>query len=194
MQWYKLIWWDRTANTPFVSTSGDLKGVDDWDLTSGRMLSSWNDSAWIRCDDPAYDGDPDDVLANHLGVPIYSSRLIKAIESQGIGGIQYLPIRVFRCEGSELQGYQIANILSKVPALDLKRSDYSIFAEDYFIPERRGSISAIRKAVLIRNKLMGLDVFRLSEFPLYEIVSQRFKDMFENGRFTGYSFQKLSAT
>jgi hypothetical protein len=192
VNWYNLVWWDNTVDDPYVSDSEDLKGVDDWDLTSGQHISNWSSEAWIRCTNSDYDGDPDDVLANHLGVPIYSSRLRRVLDAAGIAGIQYLPIQVLHKDGSEILGYQVANILNKVPALDLEKSAYTRYGDDHFIPERRGQLFTVRKAVLKRDALSGYDIIRLEEWPVYEAASERFKQAFEEARCTGYSFTKLS--
>lgn len=179
LNWYKVVWWDNTVEDPYVSNAGDLRGFDAWHLRSGKMISGWDNRAWIQCSDPDYDGDPDDVLANHLGVPIYSFRMRRALEDAGITGIQYLPIRVLHRDGSEIPGYHVANITNKVNALDLTRSEYSVFPEEYFIQEDRGQISSLQRAVLRAEALIGLDVLRLQEFLVFEAVSERFKEAFE---------------
>jgi len=192
LDWYKLIWWDNTVEFPYVSNLDDLKGFDDWHLTCGETISNWNDQAWIQCTNPEYDGNPDDVLANHLGVPIYSSRLRQALEWGGIAGIQYLPIHVLHRDGSEIPGYRVANFLNKVKALDLERSQYTLNPDDYFIPERRGQIFTLDEVVLKRDPLAGLDIIRLEEYFTFEAASERFKEAFEAARCTGYSFRKLA--
>jgi hypothetical protein len=190
VNWYKLVWWDNTIDEPYVSDSEDLKGFDDWDLTSSKYVSNWNEEAWIRCNNPDYDGDADDVLANHLGVPIYSFRLRRVLDESGITGIQYLPVRVLRRDGSEIPGYQVANFLNMVRALDLEKSDYNLYPDEF--PERKGQIFTIPKAVLKKEAVSRYDIVRLEEYPLYEAASERFKQAFEEARCTGYSFKKLS--
>jgi len=192
MNWYKLVWWDNTVEEAYVSDFGDLKGFDARAFTSGERVTNWNEEAWIQCTNLEYEGDPDDVLANHLGVPIYSSRLRHALEEAGISGIQYLPIRVLHRDGSEISAYQIANFTNKVKALDLERSDYTLFEEDYFIVEDRGQIASLASAVLKREAVAGFDIVRLEEFLPYEAASERFKEAFEAARCTGYSFRKLA--
>src|SRR5262249_11507622 len=140
MRWYELILWGNAVARPFVSNLDDLKGVEDWQLREGRRIENWNREAWIRCMKREWDGDPDDVLQTHLGVPIYSPRLQQIVQEQHFFGIQFLPIHVFRMDASEIPGFAIANILNIPSAMDMESSGYDRFGEDYFCVEDRGRV------------------------------------------------------
>jgi len=193
MHWYSFAW-DDSVEKPYVSDTDDLKGFHESQLTSGAEIVGWDDRAWIRCTDPEYDGQPADALASHLGVEIYSLRLRQALDKSGMRGIQYLPIRVLRRDGPEISGYQIANFLNKVRALDLERSEYNRYKDDYFIPERRGRISMLKKVVLKSKALENFDVIRLEEYFTYKAVSERFKKAFEAAHCTGYVFYEIDVS
>lgn len=190
MKWFWVVDCDNTVKNPFVADSEDLKGVNEWDLCIGKSMRDWDAAAWFQAKKPKNDGNPDDILQNALGLPIYSARLQNALKKSGVRGIQYLPIKVLRPNGSLIDGFAIANILNLIPALDLEKSDYDLFPNDYFLPERRGQFRAIRKAVLRRASLSEHDIIRLKEFELNIYVSERFKKVFEEGKFTGYSFHE----
>ncbi len=193
MKWFNAIECDNTVADPYVADEGDI-GVEDWQLREGKHLEKWSAQSWIRAAKPGNDGDPDDVLQSYLGVPIYSSRLRAALAESGVDGdIQYLPLRVLRPNGEEIDGFAIANITTVRDALDRKRSDISLFADNFPAPSKRGQISAVRKPVLLGNRLAGCDIFRLDGYPVAYYVSERFKVAFEKGRFTGYSFREVLA-
>ena len=188
--WYRPIRCSNTVTYPYVSTSGDLGSFEDWQLREGREVLGWPDNAWIKSDQRC-DGDPDDVLQTHLGVPIYSARLRDALAKSGISGIQYLRLKVLRVSGAEVPGLAIANIINRIGALDLDRSDFSTYPDDYFRPERRGEIARLRKPVLRAGALDGVDVFRLQEYLVAEYVSERFVLAFRSAECTGYSFSEV---
>jgi hypothetical protein len=192
-KWYATLECTNTVHDPLVLTDADLKGTEEWGLVTGQPAEHWDEATWFRPAEPENDGDPDDVLQNHMvRLQIYSARLRKALEQAGITGIQYLPARVSHFDGSPISGFAIANIVDVVAALDLERSDYSRFGPER--PDRMGEIVGLRMPVLRGAALEGHDVIRLKEYPLYVCVSQRFKDAFEAGGFTGYSFRPLELT
>lgn len=191
MKWYWVVACDNTVDNPLVVDCHDLKGFDESKLSIGEETDNWDETAWFKASKEKNDGDPDDVLQNHLGLPVFSERLKDKIEQIGIRGIHYLPIKVMRPNGEEISGFSIANILDKRYALDKSQSDFEVFPDDYFLPERRGRIRAVRKAVLIENSLYESDIIRLGEYDVSIYVSQKFKDAFVNGNFTGYSFHEV---
>jgi hypothetical protein len=192
-RWYHPLECMNTVSNPLVVSLANLNGMDEWDLQTGRFFERWDESSWFRSGSPENDGDPDDVLQDHIGsLPIYSSRLQTALRAAGITGLQYLPVQVFRSDGKLIKGFAIANILDVIPALDLSRSEYPVYGDNW--PDRKGEIRAIKRAVVRRDALEGYDIVRLKEYPLYICVSQRFKDTFEAGGFTGYAFKELEVS
>jgi hypothetical protein len=114
------------------------------------------------------------------------------MENAGVLGVQYLPIRVLKSNGTEYQGYSIANILNFSSSLDLDESDFSVYPEDYFLLNKRGKISGLRKPVLRNSTLQGLEIMRLKEFPDPVFVSEKFHDIYESNGLTGYSFSRVT--
>ena len=158
---------------------------------SCSKIESWEGTAWTKAASPASDGEPDDVLQTCFPLPIFLARLRAALEAFSMGEFEYLPIRVIRSDGSELPGFCIANVLTCVDGLDLFRSEYSRFPDDYFTEPRRGHIRAIKRAVLKSGLIGGKHVIRLSRYrpPLY--VSESFGRLFQKGNFTGYEFREV---
>jgi hypothetical protein len=193
VRWYQPTECSNTVSNPYVADEGDV-GVDESKLRCGEEVGAWSPSAWIRASTPEQDGDPDDVLQSYLGVPVFSARLRTALRESGIEDVQYLPLRVLRPSGEELRGFAVANITTVRDVLDRERSDYSVFADDYFLPQRRGQISALRKPVLVKASLSGCDLFRIEGYRVAYFVSERVKDVFEHRGFTGLSFREVALT
>jgi hypothetical protein len=192
MNWYKTIDCDNAVPNPLVADQGDLKGLEDWQLSAGRPLEHWNEEAWVGASTSENDGEADDVLQTFLGVPIYSHRLRRSLEDAGIAGIQYLPIHVYLSDSTEVPGYCVANVTS-VPALDIERSQLLRYGDDYFLEERRGKISNLMRPVLRASALLGRDIVRLEGYEASVFVSPLFKQVFEQRGFTGYSFVQVEA-
>jgi hypothetical protein len=190
------VWFDpfrgNRVDPPQMTGEEDLKGFSEWDFCYGKLVAGWDDSAWLKAPDPSYDGNPSDVLFNHLDIPIFSARLRRALDEEWVTGLQYLPIRVFRSDGTEIPGYSIANVLNLIPAVDHERSEYVLWGEDR--PDRAGEIHYFKKLVVRESALFGLNVVRLAEYKLYLLVSEKFKNVFDSRGFTGYSFHEVETS
>lgn len=189
-RWYWAISCDNTVADPLIVDRVDL-GIDPDHLVTGKLVRNWSELARLQATRPENDGVPDDVLQNVAALPVYSSRLRRALEAADIQGVQYLPVRVYQSDGREIKGFSIANIIGRRMALDLSSSDYDVFPDDYFVAERRGNIRGMRRAVLCSEALNGCDAARLAEYPPSVYVSERFKNVFETCRCTGYSFREV---
>jgi hypothetical protein len=193
MQWYWTVDCTNAVRNPYISNADNFEehGSQSWQFASGKVIDNWTGELWVKSTKLELDGDPDDVLQCHLGIPIFSSRLREKLEQVISTEIQYLPLKIFRFDNSEILGFAIANILDVVPALDLKRSDYDLFPDDYFFEADRGMVRGIRKAVLKSEAVKGHDFIRLKEYDVSIYSSARFKKLFEQNGFTGYSFHEV---
>jgi hypothetical protein len=142
----------------------------------------------LKVVDPANDGQPDDALQSTLNFIVGSPRLGKALEAAEIKGVQYLPVDVRDSSDNCVLGFSIFNLIERRSALDRVRSDFEVFPPDYFLPERRGRVRAIRRPVLVGAALRDTDMLRLDEFWFSEFVSERFVDVFKRNSFTGLGF------
>jgi uncharacterized protein DUF1629 len=189
MYWYWIIDHDNVHARPFIADLYDLKGMTDRDFRLGEPIHSWDHASWLQGTTHEWDGKPDDVLGTALDLPIYSARLREALERAGIGGIQYLPIRVLRRDGAEILGYSIANILNYVSALVPERSEYLSLGENQ--PSTKGDAQYLLCAALRRSALRGHHLIRLQEAPTSLYASEYFKRIFETHCFTGYGFSEM---
>jgi hypothetical protein len=191
MKWYLLVRNDRAVANPLVVDEEDFGGIDPETLTSGYPVVGWSREALLRASRSEDDGDPDDALQNHLGLPVFSAPLREALERAGVvGGIQFLPVRVVRPDGDEISGFAVANITECRAAMDRDRSDFDSFPEDYVLAAKRGAVHRVRRAVLNPSALANTDIVRLKEYPQRIYVSEKFRRAFDNGQFTGLSFSE----
>ena len=114
--WYNPVEFEHTVARPLVVGTADLRGVAPAALRRGQRLDTWDPAAWVQARTPAHDGQPDDVLQEHLGLPIYSPRLRSALNGAGIAGIQYLQVEVRASDGTPEAVFFIANVLNVVAA------------------------------------------------------------------------------
>lgn len=189
MKWYSVITNDRAVLEPLVTEAHDFRGIDSDALYSGGIIKGWNSDAYLQVSRPELDGDPDDALQNHLDLLIFSPRLRTALAEQGVPGFQFLPIQIIKSTGERLADFAIAHVVELRAALDLERSAYEVFPNDYFLPDRRGLIRSLRRAVLKKAALYDTDAIRLKEFFPRVCVSERFVTAFEEARCTGLSFR-----
>lgn len=189
MNYYNPVPCDNTVKKPYVANSEFLSNYDEWNFVRGDEFSHWEGAIWVKAKTTELDGEPDDVLQTRLFLPIYSSRLQKALKDAGIKGIQFLPIKVFKSDGSEIKGYAIANVLNLLPALDEDKSKFTLFGN--VRPDKPNDIMSIEKMVIHKSVVEKHDIFRLRSYPLALLVSDKFKKIFEDNKFTGYSFPRV---
>jgi len=192
-RWYQLVSCDNTVAKPLVVGDDDLRFDPEKALVS-EPLENLSDGGSLLVENPADEGEPDDVLQNHLGLAVYSERLRRALDEAGVRGIQYIPVNVVRFGGEVITGFCIANVLEKRAARDVSKSKIQRFPDDYFLVERRGCIRDLRQPVLCAEALRACDVLRLEEYPVTVYVSGRFKNAFEENHCTGYSFSPVGLT
>ncbi len=193
MKWFKLYECDNTVKNPLVCDYSNLEkyNFSKWDFIKGEEIKNWNESIIFQSKKKKNDGDPDDVLQNYLGIPIYSEKLINVLKNSNTTGIQYLKINVMKSDNSIIDGFCIVNLLNFIEALDYKKSEYDRFSNDFPNANVRGKISGVKKFVLNKDKLENFDIIRLKDYDLRYFVSGKFKKIFEDNRFTGYSFEEV---
>jgi hypothetical protein len=193
MIWYLLLRSDKTTDDVpyYISTKSDLDGFRWWNFAECKSIEAWRNRAWIQSAATLQDSPPDDGLANDDGLLIFSKRMQQALDAGGVGGIQYLPIRILKSDGTEYQDYSIANILNCPTALDRKRSQFSVFTADDSEPEDVGRISSLLKAALNQKALDGFHIIRLVDFLEAVYVSQHFVDFYTTKHLTGYLFSRV---
>ncbi len=201
LQWYKLAFYvEKRLVRPFQADAEDLCGFDEDDLVVGKRIRGWNTNACLRSTRRRYDGVPDDVLSEHLGIPTFSQQLRDALKQArvGISDLQYLPVHVYKSTGEELHGYAFANVVTCVAALNYDATDWGGLPpdEDEGIDPNTGRprVQAIWRAALIGKKLKGHDIVRLVEFFPPVFVSQRFHDVYVEGGFTGATLTPVIMT
>lgn len=160
------------------------------DLDTAVPVACWDANASYRVTEPQFEGRPDDLLWEVLGLPVFSPRLRHGLDRAGINGIQYLPVTLFHLDGTKEEGFSVANVLNLRQALDLEQSWYDPIPEG---KERRRpcSVSGITTAVVRGNALEGVDICRLEEFDVWLLVSQKFKDIYDSLGCTGAEFTPL---
>jgi hypothetical protein len=103
--------------------------------------------------------------AYFIDIPLFSPRLLKAVQSIGVDNLQ-----LFDCELVDLAGevhshYKAVNIIGAVKCADMAASEHRQVAGAAFID--------FTKLVIDNRKVLGLDLFRLGERPGRIITSDR---------------------
>jgi len=190
MKWYWVITSSNTVKNPFVTDNDNLGGLED-EFVLGKPWQESQKLLRLEASNPENDGVVDDALQNHLDLPIFSLRLQQAMSGGAIRGAEMIPIELIRPDRTKIDGYAILNVLSRRDALNRSKSDFDLFPDDYVIPRRRGMVRAVRWPVLCERSLVDTDFLRLNEYPVQLFVSERVRDLFEKGRFTGWTFREV---
>jgi hypothetical protein len=195
MKWYDVIQGEenRVPNF-FMATKFDLLGHGRLAPVRGIAINEWSKMPRLWSDKPEWDGMPDDILANSLHWPIFSRRLRDALRDAGIGihDIQYLPVHVARTTGEEISDVAVANVITRVPALDREHSFLLSVNEDKIDPSTgQPDVTGIGKPALRAELIGGHDVLRIVEYFPPIFVSERFVQVFNRHGFTGTTFRAI---
>ena len=107
------------------------------------------------------------------------------LESLNIDSIQYVPTKINDMD------YYIINVLSLISSsLDMEKSQYMIYPNDFPNARVRGRIGTIWKVVLLRNKICE-HIFRIEEYRNAIFVDEYFKNIIEQYGFSGLDFQRV---
>lgn len=193
MIWFQPIECDKTVKRPLVCNHDnfDEYGFSEDDFKIGKNIENWNNDIFMKANEKRYDGNPDDALQNYMMIPIYSERLVMKLKEANVTGIQYLPIKVLRPNNDLIGVFYIANFLNHVEAFDYEKSLYNRFGSDFPNLNVRGQIAGVRKFVLKKERCQDSDIIRLKDYNLRFFVSEKIKTIFEENKFTGYSFREV---
>lgn len=201
MKYYYPIMCGHTVKNPMICGKSNISefGLKDRDFFSARIINKFDGRIKYWVDLESDDGDPDDVLQTIDMIPIFSERLVIALNAACIEGVQYIPVDVYSFKKTLITGFCIANVVKTVEnAFNYEKSDYTLYPYDHKVEEDRGKMQHIWKYVLNLNAIEeGLDVFRLTsqtenfEWKRKYFVSERFKNVFTKNKFTGFSFQLI---
>jgi hypothetical protein len=188
MKWYDLSARLDDDEDVYFANESNLFHMDYFDLKLGKRIEVWNADSFFRSKSSKYDGELTDILGEHLGLPTFSSRLREALEKADIAttDIQYLPVRVFKSTGEEAKGFSIANVISRIAALNYENS-VMLEQDESEIDRLTGKqkVTSVWTPALREEPLMDHDAIRLLEFFPPVFVSERFAEVFREGGFTG---------
>lgn len=199
-KWFELIMSNESSfeNTIFPD-SIDFYGVDADELKQGKRIDRWNPNSVARSTAVSRDGVAEDIIFADLEmVPVFSPRLRQALDDASVGtkDFQYLPARILQSTGEAIEGFAIANVVTRVAALD--RDKCYLLNEDKSEIDLQTNLPKIRSIFTIALRdvpdLLKHDAVRLIEYPSAMLVSERFVEVFHDSGCTGVVFSKLKVS
>lgn len=186
MRYFHLLY-DYENDADAISCESDeLYDIDRYDVEQGNYVNNW-DSRITMFFNPKEGDRETDFLGNDLGWLIISEKLKLILEDEKINGIQFLPLKIKnQLNNTTLNNYYLANICNLVKALDLENSDYN----EYELDENEKVIS-VKKHAIKADKIKNIDIFRLEEdkFPVF--VSEKFVNLINAHKATGFDFTEV---
>ncbi len=186
MKYYKVMYDYENDKNAICCKSDNLFGISRYDLEKGKLLDAWDERIVFNYN--VKEGHiPTDYLGNNLGWLIVSATFKNMLESTGIQGVQYFPIRIVNeSTGIELHDYFVANVHTLVDALDLKHSKY-----DEFELDDGEKVMSIEFHALKKETIKGNHIFRLKGDNIPLFVSEVVKDSVKRHGITGFDFLEV---
>lgn len=188
MKYYKLLYDYEHDVDAICCDSGDLKGIDRYDVEHGKIIENW-DSDITFTYDPSEGDRKTDYLGNNLGWLIISEKFRNVLQNVTTEKIQYLPVNIININNNQKLGnYFVVNIYNTVEALDLDKSEYKIFEID----ENEKVISVKKYALKLEN--INKDIFKLKEKTIPIFLSERVMNEIKENNITGCDFLEVKVS
>lgn len=130
-----------------------------------------------------YNGSPPEM--KDLCIPVMSTRLSDVLISAGVNNVEFFPAILKNRKTNQAYEYKIYNIVGKVAATDLKKSDYETYHNEQPLAD-----TTIHKLVLDESKIHNLLFFRLAEKLGTIIVHEKIKKHIEDAKIDTIRFIK----
>ena len=186
MNYYKLIYDYENDADAICCFSKDLSDMNQYSVMQGLFIDSWNDKITLYYDNEEGNRKTD-FLGNDMGWFIVSEKFKQVLNAGKIEGIQYLPLNIKNVtDNKPLEGYSVANVYNLADARDLNHSKYNEFEID-----ENKKILSIMLYALRKEKIGGLDIFKLKNDAIPIFVSEKFVDSIAKNAITGCSFLEV---
>lgn len=200
MKYYEAFDCGHAVKDPMICISNLEKlGISEEEFKICKSFEHKNKTIQFIVKEKEDDGKPDDVLQNTDILPVFSPRLISALNEAGITGIQYIPVDVVNFKQEKFDGFCIANVMDNISnAFCAEKSICQYYDREDLNTELIGKIDFIWHLAAYSSELNGHDIFRLKFDDRFTapygriIVSEKFKDIFAKNKFTGFSFSKIT--
>lgn len=135
----------------------------------------------------------EDVPFNAVGWVLFSDRLKNLVQSAGLAGVSFYPVRLISELSIPVPPYWYVHFAHVPEAIDYDRSMWRQMHIEALPPDRKQPIMMIKYA-LKREVIDGWDLFRVTEQPSPIFCSERFKKLFDENGCTGLGFDKVPVT
>lgn len=132
-----------------------------------------------------HDGPPVDVSFTAHGEPIVAQSIGALIEQMAPGQVQRIPA-IIDGASADMEPREVLNVLARVACIDLERSYTEVH------PDNPNHYRMVANMHLRPESTHGLEVFRVDEWPLAIVVSERVKVALERVRATGLQFRDVT--
>jgi hypothetical protein len=121
---------------------------------------------------------PDFIRPNSI-IPLFSEQLRDILTRSGADNVEYFPAQVVDTVTNSARSYWAANVLGLVSAMDKSQSE--------FMPARRHPVAvrSIDKLVLDESRCADFHIFRLAEYDMLVVVSERVVKSVEQAQLQG---------
>ncbi|MBZ9686134.1 hypothetical protein G9F72_007280 [Clostridium estertheticum] len=160
----------------------ELYGIGMHDIIRGNHLYNWDKRITFNYT-PDNGSEITDYICNDFRWLIVSNKFREAFENAHMTGIQYLPLSIINKEtGIALGEYYVANICNLIEAVDMGQSEYIELMPGKYV---------FASFAVKEDKINSFDIFRLKEYNVSILLSEKFKNIIKINKLTGFNFTKV---
>lgn len=132
-------------------------------------------------------GEPQNLSFTLLNAPVASSRVAALLDKMAPQSVERFPVRVDGCPGD----YELLNVVRVIDAVDLQRSEYSLWKPEDGRPDLVGTFRQVLPLVIKSEIRQDAAIFRPKGWEVALIVSARLKLELEKIGGLGVRFRPL---
>ena len=185
MKCYKMIYDFENDDDNVIVRSDSFLDYYHYNILDGECINDWNKNTKL-----CYSEDEGNVFTDYLAMDkgwiLVSNKFYNIMHEIIDDSVQFLNIMIEdKKTGNENSSYRVLNVTKHLNALDFDNSVYDIFeVEDE-------KIISVEKYALKKNLVENNNIFKLENEPIPVFVSEKFKQIVEENRLTGFYFSEV---
>jgi hypothetical protein len=134
-----------------------------------------------------YEGHPLDITLIGMTLPVVSARAKSVIDSVSSSEMEFIPASI----SGHSADYYVINTLITRDCLDTKKSIFDRWTQDGPRPDLAGEIECVYRLVVDPKCVKDSMIFRITQWMMPIIVSERLKNAIEQAGLSGIKFRSV---
>jgi len=124
------------------------------------------------------------IILESSGAPLVNKRLKEVLEAN-TEKVQFYDVELY-CESEKIEGFYALNVPSKIPCVDIEKSEYRLMNFDVSNPDYMFYYMKLKEDIFTEE--VDSEIVICEEMPRYLIVSEKIKKVLVEAKLKGLQF------